>query len=70
MEYGQDEVTEGVNQALDLIDAWATGADEDTLRKMEYYYLKAALYEYAFWDYGYYGDTKSYDYTESLEGWI
>lgn len=70
MEYGQDEFTEGVNQALDLIDAWAPEADEDTLKKMEYYYLKAALYEYAFWDYGYYGDTKSYDYTESLEGWI
>lgn len=70
LEYGQEEFTEGVNKVLAMIDGWASEADDETLRQMDYYFLKAALYEYAFWDYGYYADSKSYDYTESLEEWL
>jgi thiaminase len=70
LEYGQEEFTEGVNQVLAMIDEWAAHADKETIEAMDYYFLKAALYEYAFWDYGYYADTKSYDYTESLEEWL
>lgn len=70
LEYGNEEFTEGVNTVLDIADAWASEADEETLREMKRYYLKAALYEYAFWDYGYKGDGSSYDYSESLEEWI
>lgn len=70
LEYGQEEFTEGVNQVLAMIDEWAAHADKETIKAMDYYFLKAALYEYAFWDYGYYADTKSYDYTESLEEWL
>ena len=70
LEYGQEEFTEGVNQVLAMIDEWAAQADEEVIKAMDYYYLKAALYEYAFWDFGYYADTKSYDYTKSLEGWL
>lgn len=70
LEYGQEEFTIGVNQVLKMIDALAADVDEPTRQMMDYYYLKSALYEYAFWDYGYHGETKSYDYTESLEGWL
>jgi thiaminase len=70
LEYGQEEFTEGVNQVLAMIDEWAAQADEEVIKAMDYYYLKAALYEYAFWDFGYYADAKSYDYTKSLEGWL
>lgn len=70
LEYGQEEFTEGVNQVLAMINDWARYADEQTIKAMDYYFLKAALYEYAFWDYGYYADTRSYNYTESLEEWI
>lgn len=64
LEYGNEEFTIGVNQVLEMVDNWASKADEQTLKAMDYYYLKAALYEYAFWDYGYNADTKSYDYID------
>ena len=70
LEYGQEEFTTGVDKVLKMIDRWASKADNETIGKMDYYYLKAALYEYAFWDYGYNGDGKSYDYTDSLEEWL
>ena len=70
LEYGQEEFTTGVNKVLKMIDGWASKADKETREKMDYYYLKAALYEYAFWDYGYHADAKSYDYTEELEEWL
>ena len=70
LEYGNEEFTEGVNTVLNMVDKWADQADEETRKKMDYYYLKAALYEYAFWDYGYCADAKSYDYTDSLEEWL
>jgi len=70
LEYGNEEFTIGVNKVLAMIDAWASKADKQTREKMDYYYLKAALYEYAFWDYGYHSDAKSYCYIDSLEGWL
>lgn len=69
-EYGNETFTQGVNQVLDMIDEAALNADAETKSLMNQYFLKAALYEYAFWDYGYYADTKSYDYTNSLDKWI
>lgn len=65
-EYGNDEFTQGVNTVLGMIDEWAGKADAGTKEEMTRLYLRAALYEYAFWDYGYYGEDKSYDYTNSL----
>jgi thiaminase/transcriptional activator TenA len=70
LEYGNEEFTKGVNTVLDIIDRWAERADDKTKADMKQYYLKAALYEYAFWDYGYEGDSKSYKYSHSLEGWV
>lgn len=70
LEYGNEEFSKGVNRVLDIIDSWAQEADETTIKEMNQLYLHAALYEYAFWDYAYYGDRKSYEYTKSLEGWI
>lgn len=70
LEYGQEEFTTGVNKVLKMIDGWASKAESQTREMMDYYYLKAALYEYAFWDYGYHGDARSYDYTDSLEEWL
>ena len=70
LEYGQEEFTTGVNKVLKMIDGWTSKADSQTREMMDYYYLKAALYEYAFWDYGYHGDGKSYDYIDSLEEWL
>lgn len=70
LEYGNEEFTQGVYQVLDIADDWAQKADEQTRRGMTGLYLRAALYEYAFWDYGYHGEAKSYEYVNSLEGWI
>ncbi len=70
LEYGNEEFSTGVNRVLDIIDNWAMEVDQDTLQEMNRLYLLAALYEYAFWDYAYYGEEKSYEYTKSLEGWI
>ena len=70
LEYGQEEFTIGVNKVLKMIDGWAAKADKETREMMDHYYLKAALYEYAFWDYGYHGNGKSYEYIDSLEEWL
>lgn len=70
LEYGNEDFSIGVNQVLEMIDRWASKADKETRERMDYYYMKAALYEYAFWDYGYHADEKSYDYTDSLEEWL
>ena len=70
LEYGNEEFTNGVNTVLEMVDKWAAEADENTREQMDYYYLKAALYEYAFWDWGYFADTKSYSYTDSLQEWL
>lgn len=69
-EYGNEEFTKGVNAVLDIIDEWAEDADDDVRNKMNQYYLEAALCEYAFWDYGYEGESKSYDYLNSLKEWV
>ena len=58
------------NKVLAMIDDWALKADEETIRQMNRYFLKAALFEYAFWDYGYHGNGQSYDYTDTLEEWL
>ena len=70
LEYGNEEFTEGVNAVLAIADQWAAAVDDDTRAKMTQAFLEAALFEYAFWDYGYCGDAKDYDYMNSLEGWI
>ena len=70
LEYGQEEFTIGVNKVLKMIDGWTAKADKETREMMDYFYLKAALYEYAFWDYGYHGNGKSYEYIDSLEEWL
>ena len=70
LEYGQGEFTTGVMKVLKMIDDMAADADGQTRKMMDYHYLKSALYEYAFWDYGYSGDTKSYEYMDSLEEWL
>ena len=70
LEYGNEEFSKGVSQVLQMVDRWAADADDETRNLMDYYYLKAALYEYAFWDYGYHADVKSYYYINTVEGWI
>lgn len=70
LEYGNEEFSNGTNRVLEIIDSWAKEVDEATIQEMNRLYLMAALYEYAFWDYAYCGDAKSYEYTKSLEGWL
>ena len=70
LEYGNEEFTEGVNAVLALADKWASRMDDVTLTKMTEAYLEAALFEYAFWDYGYNGPDKDYSYMNSLKGWL
>lgn len=69
LEYGNETFTQGVNQVLDIIDNLTEKADNKTRATMIDYFLRAAQYEYAFWDYAYNGDTKSYNYTQSLGNW-
>jgi thiaminase/transcriptional activator TenA len=61
-EYGNEQFTQDVNAVLDIIDRWAAETDQATRDKMTEAYLKAALCEYAFWQYGYEGDAANYDY--------
>ena len=70
MEYQNEEFTAGVNAVLEIADGWAAAADDATRDKMSQAFLEAALFEYAFWDYGYNGPEKDYSYMNSLEGWI
>lgn len=53
-----------------MIDEMAADSDDQTRERMDYYFIKSALYEYAFWDYGYNAESKSYGYTDSLEEWL
>ncbi len=70
LEYGNENFTAGVNSLLTLIDDWAETIDESTRNVMSKVFLEATLFEYAFWDYGYYGDEKSYVYVNDLKKWI
>ena len=69
LEYGNEEFTEGVNTVLALADGWAAAEDDATRAAMTRAYLEAALFEYAFWDYGYNGPEKDYSYMLSLKEW-
>lgn len=69
-EYGNEDFTEGVKAVLDIIDGWVSESDEETISQMTEFYLRAALYECAFWDYGYKGECGSYEYSDSLEKWV
>lgn len=62
VEYGNEQFTQDVNAVLNIIDRWAAETDQATRDKMTEAYLKAALCEYAFWQYGYEGDAANYDY--------
>ncbi len=70
MEYGNEAFTEGVNALLELIDAWAEKVDDKTRALMDEAYLKSALGEFAFWDYGYRGEDGNYSYINNLNEWI
>lgn len=67
IEYGNEEFTAGVNALLELIDAWADRADDNIKAQMTEAYLMAAIYEYAFWDYGYRGENANYDYLNDFQ---
>lgn len=70
LEYGNEEFTEGVNAVLAIADEWAAATDDETRARMTRAYLEAALFEYAFWDYGYSGPENDYSYMNSLKEWI
>lgn len=70
LEYGNEDFTAGVNSLLLLVDEWAEKTDKFTLERMSQVFLEATLFEYAFWDYGYYGDEKAYEYINDLNVWI
>ena len=70
MEYQNEEFTAGVNAVLAIADEWAAASDSDTRARMTKAFLEAALFEYAFWDYGYNGPDKDYSYMNSLKEWI
>lgn len=69
-EYGNEEFTKGVQLLIDLADEWAGGVSEEVREKMTEAYVEATLFEYAFWDYGYFGDGKSYDYMNDIKAWL
>lgn len=69
-EYGNEEFTEGVNTVVELADRWAEKAGKEIRDRMTEAYLEAALYEYAFWDYGYNGESKTYEYMKDYQKWI
>ncbi len=69
-EYGNEEFTQGVKAVVELADRWAEKAGKEVRLRMTTAYLEAALYEYAFWDYGYHGEAKTYEYMKDYQKWI
>lgn len=69
-EYGNEDVTREVDVMLQTIDGWMDEVDADTRSAMTRSFLEALLFEYAFWDYGYNGDTKDYSYVYRFEEWL
>ena len=69
-EYGNEEFTRSTEEVVAMLDKWALSVDEQTRSRMTEAYLKGALYEYAFWDYGYRGDEADYSYMNCLSQWI
>ena len=65
--YGDDAYSEEVERMLETIDAWVEEVDGGTREAMNASFLEALMYEYAFWDYGYYGDGKDYSYVERMQ---
>ena len=53
-----EEFTEGTRRVLELCDRLAAEATEEQRKAMTEAYLIAAEYEWAFWNWGYYGDEK------------
>ncbi|MCF0176319.1 MAG: thiamine phosphate synthase [Bacteroidales bacterium] len=61
-EYANEEFDKGVRLLIDLADEWAAQAPQEVRDSMTRAFVEATLFEYAFWDYGYCGDSKSYSY--------
>ena len=56
--YASEDFTEGTRLVLELCDRLAAEATEEQRKAMTEAYLIAAEYEWAFWNWGYYGDEK------------
>ncbi|MBO4499268.1 MAG: TenA family protein [Bacteroidaceae bacterium] len=69
-EYGNPEFTKGVRMLVDMADEWSETVTSEVRERMDSAFVEATLFEYAFWDYGYCGDSKSYDYMLHTENWI
>lgn len=54
--YASDDFTEGTRQVLEFCDRLAAEATDEEREAMTEAYLIAAEYEWAFWNWGYYGD--------------
>lgn len=54
--YGDESYTREVDYMLEVIDAWAAEKDRQTRDAMTSQFLTSLLFEYDFWDYGYYGE--------------
>lgn len=61
-EYSNEEYTKGVKMLIDLADEWAAAASEEVRAAMTKAFVEATVFEYAFWDYAYNGESKNYDY--------
>jgi len=62
LEYSNEEFTAGVNDILNIVNNMAAEAGPELRERMTKVFVEAALYEFAFWDYGYRGESGSYDY--------
>ncbi len=54
--YASADFTEGTRQVLEMCDRYAAEATPEVREEMTKAYLVAAEYEWAFWNWGYYGD--------------
>jgi len=65
LEYGNEEFCEQTKSLLEMTDRIASEASSEERDEMDRIYLEGAIYEYAFWDYGYRGEEGSYEYLEN-----
>lgn len=71
LEYGNEDFCEQIDKLLKMTDKIASAATPEEREIMTRTYVEGAVYEYAFWDYGYRGEDGDYDYIKNTPAkWI
>ena len=68
--YGDELFTKGTEDMIAAVNRQAERKEIKFRHPLTLAYLKSALYEYAFWDFGYRGYGEDYSYMEDIKAWV